>query len=129
MIFVLFSVCLLLISLLLGFRMAGKLSEPISNLIKSSQKVSKGNFDAKVSEINDYDEISLLLKSFNKMIFEIEKQQKKLIENNVEIENRRLFTETVLRTLSTGVIALDVNYNIKLANKSIFQMINFILIS
>ncbi|MBI28732.1 MAG: hypothetical protein CMI95_02430 [Pelagibacteraceae bacterium] len=124
MIFVLFSVCLLLISLLLGFRMAGKLSEPISNLIKSSQKVSKGNFDAKVSEINDYDEISLLLKSFNKMIFEIEKQQKKLIENNVEIENRRLFTEAVLASLSTGVIALNKNFNITLSNESVKEIIN-----
>ena len=52
-IFVLFSLCLLLVAILLGFRMAGKLSQPIENLIKSSEKVSKGNFDAKVSEIND----------------------------------------------------------------------------
>ena len=36
MIFVLFSLCLLLVAILLGFRMAGKLSQPIENLIKSS---------------------------------------------------------------------------------------------
>ena len=58
MIFVLFSTCLLLIAILFGFRMAGRLSQPITNLIKSSEKVSKGNFDAKVSEVDEFDEIS-----------------------------------------------------------------------
>ena len=85
MIFVLFSLCLLLVAILLGFRMAGKLSQPIENLIKSSEKVSKGNFDAKVSEINDSDEMSLLLVSFNKMITEIDYQQKELIKKNISM--------------------------------------------
>ena len=61
MIFVLFSLCLLLIAILIGFRMAHKLSKPITNLIESSKKVSKGDFNAKVSETDDFDEISLLL--------------------------------------------------------------------
>ena len=124
MIYVLFSVCLLLIAILIGFMMANKLSTPITNLIKSSEKVSKGDFDAKITEINDSDEISLLLKSFNKMISEIEISQKQLIDKNIEIENRRLFTEAVLRTLSTGVIALDMNFSIKLINNSVSKIIN-----
>jgi len=118
MIFVLFSLCLLLIAILIGFRMAHNLSKPITNLIESSKKVSKGDFNAKVSESDEFDEISLLLKSFNQMIVEIEIKQKQLIEKNIEIENRRLFTEAVLTTLSTGVIALDNNYNIRLINKA-----------
>ena len=124
MIYVLFSVCLLLIAILIGFMMANKLSTPITNLIKSSEKVSKGDFDAKITEINDSDEISLLLRSFNKMISEIEISQKQLIDKNIEIENRRLFTEAVLRTLSTGVIALDMNFSIKLINNSVSKIIN-----
>ncbi len=124
MIYVLFSVCLLLVAILIGFMMAHKLSTPITNLIKSSEKVSKGDFDAKIEEINDSDEISLLLKSFNKMISEIELSQKQLIDKNIEIENRRLFTEAVLSTLSTGVIALDINFSIKLINKSVSQIID-----
>lgn len=124
MIFVLFSISLLLIAILIGFRMAHKLSKPISNLITSSEKVSKGNFNAKVSEIDDFDEISLLLKSFNQMIVEIELKQKQLIEKNIEIENRRLFTEAVLKTLSTGVIALNKDYIITLVNESAKNIVN-----
>ena len=124
MIYVLFSICLLLISILIGFRIAHKLSMPITDLINSSEKVSKGNFNAKVPEINENDEISLLLQSFNQMISKIEFSQKQLIDKNIEIENRRLFTEAVLRTLSTGVIALDIDYSIKLVNKSILEIIN-----
>ena len=124
MIFILFSVSLLLVAILFGFRMAHKLSMPISNLITSSEKVSRGNFDAKVSETDDFDEISLLLKSFNQMIVEIELKQKQLIEKNIEIENRRLFTEAVLSTLSTGVVALNNKYIVTLANKSVKDIIN-----
>ena len=124
MIFILFSVSLLLIAILFGFRMAHKLSIPITNLISSSEKVSKGNFNARVSESEDFDEISLLLKSFNQMIVEIEFKQKQLIEKNIEIENRRLFTEAVLSALSTGVVALDKNYIVTLVNKSAKDIIN-----
>tara|TARA_B100000686_G_C16777202_1_gene969304 strand:+ start:125 stop:2254 length:2130 start_codon:yes stop_codon:yes gene_type:complete len=123
MIFVLFSTCLLLIAILFGFRMAGRLSQPITNLINSSEKVSKGDFNAKVSEVDEFDEISLLLKSFNKMVTEIEFQQKQLIEKNIEIEKRRVFTEAVLSSLSTGVIALNKDYQITLTNKSVSSII------
>ena len=58
------------------------------------------------------------------MISEIEISQKQLIDKNIEIENRRLFTEAVLRTLSTGVIALDMNFSIKLINNSVSKIIN-----
>ena len=52
------------------------------------------------------------------MITDIETQQKQLIDKNIEIENRRLFNEAVLGSLSTGVIALDKKYKITLVNKS-----------
>ena len=39
--------------------MAGRLSQPITNLINSSEKVSKGDFNAKVSEVDEFDEISV----------------------------------------------------------------------
>ena len=119
----LFSFCLLLVSIIFGFKIAAKLSEPITNLIKSSQKISKGDFNAKVYETNDSDEISILLKSFNKMITDIETQQKQLIDKNIEIENRRLFNEAVLASLSTGVIALDKGFNITLVNKAVENII------
>ena len=50
MIFVLFSLCFILIAVLIGFNLARRLSKPITNLIESANEISEGNFDAKVSE-------------------------------------------------------------------------------
>ena len=71
MIFVLFSLCFILIAVLIGFNLARKLSKPITNLIDSANQISQGNFDAKVSEDDQFDEIKILLTSYNKMISEI----------------------------------------------------------
>ena len=78
MIFVLFSVCFILIAVLIGFNLARRLSNPINNLIQSANKISDGNFDAKVSEVDAFDEIKVLISSYNKMIFEIENKQNQL---------------------------------------------------
>ena len=71
MIFVLFSVCFILIAVLIGFNLARRLSNPINNLIQSANKISEGNFDAKVSETDQFKEIKVLILSYNKMIVEI----------------------------------------------------------
>ena len=75
MIFVLFSLCFILIAVLIGFNFARRLSKPISNLIDSANEISKGNFNAKVSEEDQFDEIKILLTSYNKMIEEIKFKQ------------------------------------------------------
>ena len=41
MIFVLFSICFILIAILIGFNLATNLSKPITNLIQSANKISK----------------------------------------------------------------------------------------
>jgi len=118
MIFVLFSVCFILIAVLIGFNLARRLSNPINNLIQSANKISKGNFDAKVSEVDQFDEIKVLISSYNKMIFEIENKQNQLISKSFEDEEKRLFIEAILSLLTIGVISLDKEFNVILANKT-----------
>ena len=118
MIFVLFSVCFILIAVLIGFNLARRLSNPINNLIQSANKISKGDFDAKVSEVDAFDEIKVLISSYNKMIFEIENKQNQLISKSLEDEEKRLFIEAILSLLTIGVISLDKEFNVILANKT-----------
>ena len=118
MIFVLFSVCFILIAVLIGFNLARRLSNPINNLIQSSNKILDGNFDAKVSEVDAFDEIKVLISSYNKMIFEIENKQNQLISKSLEDEEKRLFIEAILSLLTIGVISLDKEFNVILANKT-----------
>ena len=119
MIFVLFSICFILIAILIGFNLASNLSKPITNLIQSANKISKGNFDAKVSETDQFDEIRILISSYNKMIFEIENKQNELISKSNEDEEKRIFIEAILSLLTIGVVSLDKNFNIILHNKTV----------
>ena len=118
MIFVLFSIGFILIAVLIGFNLARRLSKPISNLIESANEISKGNFDSKVSEIDQFDEIKILISSYNKMIGEIENKQNQLISKSNEDEEKRLFIEAILSLLTIGVISLDKNFNIIFYNQT-----------
>ena len=118
MIFVLFSVCFIFIAVLIGFNLARRLSNPINNLIQSANKILDGNFDAKVSEVDAFDEIKVLISSYNKMISEIENKQNQLISKSLEDEEKRLFIEAILSLLTIGVISLDKEFNVILANKT-----------
>ena len=118
MIFILFSVCFILIAVLIGFNLARRLSNPINNLIESANKIAKGNFEAKVSEADQFDEIKILISSYNKMIYEIENKQNQLLSKNLENQEKRLFIEAILSLLTIGVISLDKDFNIILLNKT-----------
>ena len=122
MIFVLFSICFILVAILIGFNLASNLSKPITNLIKSANKISEGNFDAKVSETDQFQEIKVLLSSYNKMISEIENKQNELISKSQEDEEKRIFIEAILSLLTIGVISLDKNFNILLFNTTLTKL-------
>ncbi len=122
MIFVLFSICFILIAILIGFNLASNLSKPITNLIKSANKISEGNFDAKVSETDQFDEIRILLSSYNKMISEIENKQNELIAKSNEDEEKRIFIEAILSLLTIGVLSLDKDFKIILHNKTVINL-------
>ncbi len=122
MIFVLFSICFILVAILIGFNLASNLSKPITNLIKSANKISEGDFDAKVSEADQFQEIKVLLSSYNKMISEIENKQNELISKSQEDEEKRIFIEAILSLLTIGVISLDKNFNILLYNKTLTKL-------
>ena len=124
MIFVLFSFCFILIAVLIGFNLARRLSKPIGNLIDSANQISLGNFDAKVSEIDQFEEIKVLLTSYNKMIDEIKFKQTEILSKSEEDETKRLFIEAILSLLTIGVISLNNNFDINLYNKSVLKILS-----
>ena len=80
-------------------------------------------FNAKVSEDDEFEEIKVLLISYNKMINEIQNKQNLIISKSKQDEKKRLFIEAILSLLITGVISLDNNFNINLVNKSALKML------
>jgi two-component system nitrogen regulation sensor histidine kinase NtrY len=107
MIFIMVSVLLLLAAVAVGLTMATRLVQPIMALIEAADRVRQGNLRVRVSEIVANDEVASLSRAFNRMTAQIEAQQKSLMAANLELDERRRFTETVLAGVSAGVIALD----------------------
>ncbi|MEL0113203.1 MAG: HAMP domain-containing protein, partial [Rickettsiales bacterium] len=87
---------LLLAAVWLGLMFATQLSVPISNLIAATEKVRAGNLSVRVIEDKSADEIGSLSRAFNRMTSELEGSRRELVEANLQLDERRRFTETVL---------------------------------
>lgn len=91
----------------LGMSAAASLSRPIARLVQAAGRVAAGDFGARVETGRDPEEIAVLSRAFNRMTFDLGRQQEALREAHVEAESRRAFTEAVLLGVSAGVIGLD----------------------
>ena len=94
-IYVLIVSLLLFLSVVISINFAAKLTKPIVNLIGASEKISLGNLNAKVPEIETDQEFKKLNKNFNSMINKLKKQQERLI-----LTERYAAWESVARKLA-----------------------------
>ena len=72
------TLLLILTSIIVGIGIAQRIVNPISSVIKASNKISKGNYDDKVERTNDYIELNRLADSFNKMSNDLVRQRNQL---------------------------------------------------
>ena len=86
---------LLFLSVVISISFASRLTTPIINLIGASEKISKGDLDAKVPEIHSDKEFEKLNMNFNSMIDKLKRQQDKLL-----LSERHLAWENVARKLA-----------------------------
>jgi len=118
LIFSLVALLLLLAAIWIGLIFAGNLVRPISRLIAAAEKLGHGDLSVRVLEGKKNDELGSLNKSFNQMARQLESQRQALVTINSELEERRCFTESVLASVSAGVISLNSQGEIQLANKA-----------
>tara|TARA_B100000700_G_scaffold174017_1_gene192230 strand:- start:157 stop:1836 length:1680 start_codon:yes stop_codon:yes gene_type:complete len=83
------------LSIIISINFASRLTIPIINLIKASEKISTGDLNAKVPRIETDDELKKLNENFNSMIDKLKKQQDKLL-----LSERHLAWESVARKLA-----------------------------
>ncbi len=111
----LMTLLLLFASTWVAIHLARGLAAPIRALAEASKEVARGNLSHRVDTIAD-DELALLAESFNQMTAELDENRlhiedgaTALREKNLALEERRNYIETVLESLSTGVVSLDQN--------------------
>lgn len=118
MIFILVGMLLLFVAIWVGLVFANRLSRPISDLAGAAERVRAGDLSARVEEGPDSDELGLLSRAFNRMTDQLEGQRHELVQANRQLDERRHFIETVLGGVSAGVIGVDAEGRINLANSS-----------
>ncbi len=124
--FILILSLVLLLSLfatiLASFGLARRLVAPIARLSSATRLVAEGRFDAPLPEGED-DELGFLVRSFNHMTRELELSRAKVQASAEETEQQRAFLETVLAHLSSGVLVVDGNLQVRSMNAAARDML------
>ena len=123
-IFILVALLVLLSAVWLGLQFANRIAHPIGGLIAAADRVRAGELAARVAEPSQDDEIGSLSRAFNRMTGQIHNQQQALQDANLELDERRRFTEAVLAGVSAGVIGLDADARITLPNPSALALLD-----
>ena len=113
-----FAVILILAAVWLGLWFAERLSRPVGRLAGAAQRVGAGDLDVQVPEEPGDDEIAMLGRLFNQMTRQLKGQREALLSTNRQIERRRRLFDSVLSSVTAGVIGLDPEGNITFVNRS-----------
>ena len=106
-----------------GLTLAKSITVPIQNLAEATKKITRGNLDTQI-DIEADDEIGVLVKSFNSMTRDLKKSKNGLELANISLEQRRKYTETVLRNVSAGIISTDRDGVIVTVNRAAETMLD-----
>lgn len=122
-IFIVVSLLLLLIAVTIGLIFAEHLARPIGALVDATERVRAGDLSARVHGEERSDETGILARAFNRMTEQLSNQRLDLINANKQIDDRRRFTEAVLSGVSAGILSMDEEGHITLANESATTLI------
>ncbi len=113
-----FAVILILAAIWLGLWFAERLSQPVGRLAGAAQRVGGGDLEVQVPEEDGDDEIAMLGRLFNQMTRQLKGQREALLDTNRQIERRRRLFDSVLSSVTSGVIGLDESGMVTFVNRA-----------
>lgn len=113
-----FAVMLVLAAIWLGLWFAERLSRPVGRLAGAAQRVGEGDLAVRVREEKGDDEIAVLGRVFNQMTRQLGRQRQTLLDTNAQIEARRRLFDSVLSSVSAGVMGLAADGRVDFINRS-----------
>nr|WP_245218429.1 PAS domain-containing sensor histidine kinase [Rubellimicrobium aerolatum] len=119
-----FALILILAAVWLGLWFAEGLSKPIGRLLGASERVGAGDLDVRVIEEDGDDEIAALGRHFNQMTSRLKAQRETLLETTGQIERRRRLFDSVLSSVTSGVVGLDPSGRVTFANRSALRLLD-----
>jgi len=122
--FISIALTFLLAAIWAGLWFADRLVAPIRQLIDAAYKVSQGNLDVAVPPASKKeDDVGKLGSAFNTMTADLRAQRNELVNANMQLDERRRFTEAVLSGVTAGVIGLDRRGRVTLVNRSALELL------
>ncbi len=125
----LMTLMMLFVSSWVAIYLARGIATPIKALAEASEEIARGNLSHRVTTIAE-DELALLADSFNRMTSQLQDNRSSieagsaaLREKNLTLEERRDYIETVLESLSTGVVSLDEDDRVTTMNAAAARML------
>ena len=126
----LMTLILLFVSSWVAIYLARGIATPIQALAEASKEVARGNLAHRVTTTIAEDELALLAESFNQMTAQLQENRSRieagaaeLRDTNMALRERRNYIETVLQSLSTGVVSIDENDCVTTLNASAARML------
>ena len=120
-----FAVILILGAIWLGLGFAERLSGPVGRLTGAAQRVGAGDLDVQVREEDGEDEIAMLGRYFNQMTRQLKGQRETLLDNTGQIERRRRMFDSVLSSVTSGVVGLDPDGRVAFVNRSAARLLDW----
>ncbi len=112
-----------------AFYLAKFITVPIQHLAEGTRRISEGDLNFKI-DIKSDDELGMLIDSFNHMTEDLRANKAKLEtayggleRSHLELESRKLYIETVLDNIATGVLSLDQEGRLTTVNKAAQAML------
>ncbi len=118
-----FALIVLLSAIWTAIAVADRLVRPIRVLIGASDDVASGNLDVVVPVHASDGDVGSLAQTFNNMIVQIRTQRDEILSAKDQIDDRRRFTEAVLSGVSAGVVGVDHNGSVTIANRSACEIL------
>ncbi|TMM54524.1 sensor histidine kinase NtrY-like [Sulfitobacter sabulilitoris] len=120
-----FAVILILAAIWLGLWFAERLSGPVGRLTGAAQQVGAGDLEVRVREEEGDDEIAMLGRYFNQMTRQLKGQRDTLLDNTRQIERRRRLFDSVLSSVTSGVVGLDPEGRVAFVNRSAERLLDW----
>ncbi|MGH8198440.1 MAG: ATP-binding protein [Steroidobacteraceae bacterium] len=94
-----------------------RLVRPVQDLIAGTRAVAKGDFDTRLARPS-HDEIGFLVTSFNDMTKKLARAREETERSRAAVEAERAALAVILARLTSGVISLEPDLRIRVANQA-----------
>ncbi len=118
----------MLSALAIAFVLSRRLSKPLTVLAEGTRTIADGNYNKMLPE-HGRDELGVLVKSFNSMTRQLQDANKATERNRSRVEAARGYLETVLAHLSSGVLAINRDAELRTYNLAAIDILGVDLAS